>query len=521
MSIAKQISPVTDLTSDVRDVFSQVMRYPLEILDPMASLEEDLGIDTGNLDEVFSVLRENYDLPKAEEMDIPREKLTTISGISEALYEFLSGRQTPTETPQEPSPDQPSVDEQQSPQQTIRSLAEGGPSRGLRSESIDLDTISTNIRDVFAQVTRYPLEILDPKASLEEDLGIDSVKLGEVFSVLRENYDLPKAEEMDIPREKLTTISGISEALYEFLSGRQTPTETPQEPTPEEPSVAAVSVAVPIRTQEESFAQNVAEKSRSVLDPERKPFTGKLALITGSGRGIGKDIASYLAELGATVIVNSFHSRNHGIETADQINAGGGNAVHIWGSVANPQQLSSMFDEIEERYGYLDFFVSCASNGILAKLEDTTVEHWEKAFRTNIVGLHQVALKAAKLMRKRGGGKIIALSSPAAYGYVEYFGCMGAVKAGVDSLIKSMAIEFGPDNIQVNSVSPGPVYGELLSKWPDSDRLIARWESATSYKRLCKPRDVSHFVAYLLSEPVKLFTGSVLVMDGGISARSF
>jgi enoyl-[acyl-carrier-protein] reductase (NADH) len=102
---------------------------------------------------------------------------------------------------------------------------------------------------------------------------------------------------------------------------------------------------------------------------------------------------------------------------------------------------------------------------------------------------------------------------------VDYFGCMGAVKAAVESLTKSMAIEFSADNVQVNCVSPGPIYGDLLNKWPESERLIARWEDATVYERLCVARDVSHFIAYLLSEPVKLFAGSVLVMDGGISVR--
>jgi NAD(P)-dependent dehydrogenase (short-subunit alcohol dehydrogenase family) len=156
---------------------------------------------------------------------------------------------------------------------------------------------------------------------------------------------------------------------------------------------------------------------------------------------------------------------------------------------------------------------------MLAPLEEITVEHWEKAFRTNVIGLHQCSLRALELMKKRGGGKIITMSSPAAHDYVDYFGCMGAVKAAVENLTKSMAIEFARHNVQINCVSPGPVYGDLLDKWPESKRLTAEFEKATVYDRLCESRDVSHFVAYLLSDPVKLFTGSILVMDGGISVR--
>jgi NAD(P)-dependent dehydrogenase (short-subunit alcohol dehydrogenase family) len=255
--------------------------------------------------------------------------------------------------------------------------------------------------------------------------------------------------------------------------------------------------------------------------PDQFRLNGRTALVTGSGRGLGRDMAVYLAELGATVVVNSFHSRQQGIATAEEIQAAGGEAVHVWGSVANTEHVETLFGEIESRFGGLDFFISSASNGMLARLEDITPEHWEKAFRTNVVGLHQSALRAARLMRRRGGGKIITMSSPAAHGYVDYFGCMGAVKAAVESLTRSLAIELARDNIQVNCVSPGPVYGELLDKWPESQRLVAQWESNTAYGRLCEARDVSHFVAYLLSEPVKLFTGSVLVMDGGISSQGW
>jgi len=218
-------------------------------------------------------------------------------------------------------------------------------------------------------------------------------------------------------------------------------------------------------------------------------------------------------------VVNSFHARQQGLETVEEIMAAGGTAIHAWGSVANPDHLAAIFDQVESAYGGLDFFVSNASNGMLARLKDITAEDWQKAFYTNVIGLHQGALKAAALMKKRGGGKIITMSSPASHGYVDYFGCMGAVKAAVESLTKSMAIELSADNIQVNCVSPGPIYGSLLDRWPESARLIARWEEATVYERLCEARDVSHFVAYLLSDSVKLFAGSVLVMDGGISVR--
>ena len=476
--------------TSVQEIFAHVTRYPLEVLDPAAALEEDLGIDSVKLGEVFAVLRDHYKLP--EKLELPREKLKTIAGIAEALHAYLLESALVMHD-QSPIPHQAEVQP--------HSNGNGG---------VDAATVHATVREVFAQVTRYPMEVLDPASALEEDLGIDSVKLGEVFAVLRDQYGLP--EKLDFPREKLKTINGISETLHEYLSLQHGVPHLTSAVTA--PPVIEVNGGPPL-------SNSAVMESFATLTPERKPFAGKIALVTGSGRGLGSEVASYLAELGASVVINSFHSRAKGEKTVEEIKAKGGDCIHAWGSVANPDHVKVIFDLVEATYGGLDFFISNASNGMLARLEDITPEHWEKAFRTNVVGLHQSALRAVELMKKRGGGKIITLSTPASHGYVDYFGCMGSVKAAVESLTKSMAIEFAPYNIQVNCVSPGPVYGELLDKWPESERLIRQWENNTAYTRLCEARDVSHFIAYLLSEPVKLFTGSVLIMDGGISSQGW
>lgn len=496
----------------IQEIFAQVTRYPLEVLDPNAALEEDLGIDSVKLGEVFAVLREKYNLP--EKLDMPRESFRTIAAITEALHDYLAGVDVVKSEPESaPAP----------AEKLVARPSENG--NGFK----DSTSVQASVLEIFAQVTRYPLEVLDPAAGLEEDLGIDSVKLGEVFAVLREKYSLP--EQLDIPREKFRSIGSISEALHEYIAKSAVPRVSSNgngagSSHAEAPAAFAQPASV------DYFKTDLFETTTSTLEsqaaalysyesPNSKPFTGKVLFVSGSGRGLGKDIATYLAQLGASVVINSFHSRAKGEETAEEIRDSGGDAVHLWGSMANPEHVNRVFDEIEAHHGHLDFFIGNASNGMLARLEDITVEHWEKAYRTNVIGLHQSALRAVKLMRLRGGGKIITLSSPAAHGYVDYFGCMGTVKAAVESLTRSMAIEFAPYNIQVNCVSPGPVYGELLKKWPDSDRLVRQWESNTAYGRLCEARDVSHFIAYLLSEPVKLFTGSVLVMDGGISSQGW
>src|SRR5262249_42345842 len=248
-----------------------------------------------------------------------------------------------------------------------------------------------------------------------------------------------------------------------------------------------------------------------------KPFLGRVALVTGSGRGIGKTIVRQLAGLGATVVVNSFHARQKGEECAQEIVAEGGRAVHLWGSVANQAHLESIFGEIGSRFGGLDFFISNASNGIFAPLAEVKPDDWDKAFRTNVVALHQGALLAADLMRKQGGGKIVALSANASQRYVDYFGCMGPVKAAVECLVRYLAIELGADNIQVNAVAAGPVLGELLDKYPDFDQLRSKWEATVPRRQLNTEAEVAEAVTFLLT--ASGMNGSVLLLDAGGSQR--
>ncbi|HEY6328435.1 MAG TPA: SDR family oxidoreductase, partial [Blastocatellia bacterium] len=427
-SISAPSTGENEVVESVMSVFAEVTRYPREILDPAAALEDDLGIDSVKLGEVFAVLRELYGLP--EKMDIPRKNLANISGIASALQEHLAKRR-----------------------QAGSAVSNNGTTQRQEPTRPKETDIENALIEVFAAVTRYPQDILDPEADLEEDLGIDSVKLGEVFSVLRQRYCLPDG--LEIPRESLRTLRGIAAGLVSVggIESRGDAESVSYGEHGNGNGARANSPALERSAIPDKRSGSQAAALYSYHRPEEKPFAGKVAFCSGSGRGIGRDISMYLAQLGASVVINSFHSRAKGEETAEEIRNQGGDAIHVWGSMASPEHIKTVFDEIEARHGFLDFFIGNASNGMLARLEDITLEHWEKAYRTNVIGLHQSALRAVTLMRRRGGGKIITLSSPAAHGYVDYFGCMGTVKAAVESLTRSMAVEFARYNIQVNCVS--------------------------------------------------------------------
>jgi enoyl-[acyl-carrier protein] reductase III len=512
----------------VQQILSEVTRYPLDILEPNAELEEELGIDSVKLGEIFSVLSEHYSLPPMNEMDVPPERLRTIIDLAQIIDEFTSASK------QQHNEASITMLKSETVSRNEINTSENTLDPSARRESSDTVSSSIgatlgNVQQILSEVTRYPLDILEPNAELEEELGIDSVKLGEIFSVLSEHYSLPPMNEMDVPPERLRTIIDLAQIIDEFTSASKQPADG-EVSSSNKINLSEINNLDRASASGKELQSNNSHNNSSTVNQNHRgafisanhnqvvsepPLYGKIALVTGSGRGLGKVIAKHLAQLGATVIVNSFHSRDLGESTAAEIMEMGGKALHIWGSVANEEHLHRLFNQIESEFEHLDFFISNSSNGLLASLEDIKVEHLEKAFQTNVIGLHQGAIRASRLMRKRGGGKIVTLSTNAAHRYIPYFGCMATVKAGIEALTKYLAIELAPYNIQVNCVTSGPVYGELINKWPNSETLIPYWESISLGNELCYPEDVADLVSYLLREEVKRINGSILLVDAG------
>ena len=253
--------------------------------------------------------------------------------------------------------------------------------------------------------------------------------------------------------------------------------------------------------------------------PQRPPgllFAGKAALIIGSGHGLGTVIARHLARLGAAVAVNSFPSSEAGEQLAAALSAEGHSAMHAWGSIAEPDHLDEMVAGIESRFGRLDFLVSAASNMPLGPLAAFAPDDWERAFTTEVVGLHQAAFRCAPLMLRGGGGKIVTLTHPAAQRCFEGFALAGSVKAAVELLTRYLAIELGPKRIQVNAVSAGPL-AEEVAHYSEYARLVPAWERRTPRHQLAGCDDVANAVAFLLADDTRMVNGSTLLVDGGLS----
>lgn len=390
-----------------------------------------------------------------------------------------------------------------------------------------------HVRSVFVRMTRYPDEVVVADADLEQDLGIDSVKRGEILATLRTDFGLPDA--LKATPDELRTVASVSAFLSRTIAarggaaghanGHTAPAAYANGHTA--PAAYANGHAAPAG---HANGHPAPAGHAHAITPARAPaaiaaqrptpapvagLAGKTVLVTGSSRGLGRAIATKLGRAGARVVVNSFHSRDDGEAVADEIRGAGGDAVHVWGSVANPAHIDRLFEDIARDVGELHHLVNNASNGRFGPLEQTTPEHWELAFRTNVIGYHLCALRAARLMERHGGGRIVALSSNGSSRYLEHFGAMGAVKAAVESLTRALAVELAPRNVQVNCVSAGPIYGHVTSNYPDHERILPYWESRTPGGRLCTEEDVADAVLLLLSDGARMVNGATLTVDGG------
>lgn len=399
--------------------------------------------------------------------------------------------------------------------------------------------------DSIAETTRYPKELLTPNADLETDLGIDSVKRVEITLALGEAFGLNLMDEERDP--EVRTIDDVAKWVERMANAHNpSPTSTPNTPSsnftahppasmPPAPkghmSGTSVNGSYPpagLNGSSHSQPQAVSPNTNTIPAPvdsnpmaaSGKPLEGRVALVTGSGRGIGRTIARMLASRGATVVVNSFHSRDQGDQTVQEIIASGGRAIHVWGSVANPDHVNSIFAQIQEQVGYLDMLVCNASDGRIGSFSEITPDDWDRAFRTNVSGHYQCAMLAAPLMQTRGGGSIVTLSAVGAHGFIDGLGSQGVVKAAVETLTKYLACELAQYGVRANCVCGGPVYGELLNKFPEAVSKQNQWEARTPGGQLTNPLDLARTIAYLLSDDAAGINGAVWQVDRGFSATA-
>ena len=249
------------------------------------------------------------------------------------------------------------------------------------------------------------------------------------------------------------------------------------------------------------------------------PYQGKVALVTGSGRGIGRAIAKHLASLGADVVVNFFRNRDPAERTAQEIEALGVRAHVVKANVGDMKDLERLVAETKKAFGGLDFLISNAGSGYNRPIMEQRPKGWNWTMDINARALLFLAQKAAPLMEERGGGAIVSISSPGSFRVLPEYAVVGASKAAVEALTRYLAVEFAPKNIIVNAVSPGIVATEALQHFnamQDED-ILEEIAQQTPAGRITTPEDVAKIVAFLCGPDAEMIRGQIILADGGFT----
>ncbi len=246
-------------------------------------------------------------------------------------------------------------------------------------------------------------------------------------------------------------------------------------------------------------------------------MTEKVALITGSSRGIGKATALRLAQEGYHIVINYARSKTAALETAAEIEALGRKVLVVKANVGDVKKIKEMFVQIEEQFGRLDVFVNNAASGVQRPVMELEENHWDWTLNINSKALLFCAQEAAKLMEKNGGGKIVSISSLGAIRYLKNYTVVGVSKAALEALTRYLAVELASKGIIVNAVSGGAVDTEALKHFPNREELLQEAKEKTPAGRMVEIEDIVNCVMFLLSDQSNMIRGQTLIVDGGIS----
>ncbi len=251
------------------------------------------------------------------------------------------------------------------------------------------------------------------------------------------------------------------------------------------------------------------------MDTSYLSLEGKVALITGGSRGIGKAIALTFADAGADIAISS-RKQAALDEVAIEIRAKGRRALAVTAHNREPEDLRQLIEKVKAEFGRIDILVNnAATNPIMAALVDTDEKAFDTIMNTNLKGYFLLSQMAARMMIEQGGGNILNISSIGGVTPDKGLGVYCISKAAINMLTRALALELGEYNIRVNALAPGVVQTRFSQPLWSNEPLMQQEMQHMPIKRMAQPEEVAQMALTMVSGASAYITGQIIVMDGG------
>jgi len=245
-------------------------------------------------------------------------------------------------------------------------------------------------------------------------------------------------------------------------------------------------------------------------------FTNKVALVTGSSRGIGRAIALQLAQNGADVAVHYVRKKKAAKEVVAAIEKLGRRAIAVRANLANAGNIEAMFREIGAAFGRCDIFVGNAATGTPRNILAVQDKHWDWTMDVNARAILRCVQQVVPWMEAAGWGRIINITSPGSRRVLPHYAAIGLSKAVVEAMTRYLAVDLAPKGIIVNAVSPGLVDTDAVTAFPvDLQAVFEQTARRTPVGQLVTPQDIARVVAFLCTDAAGMIVGQTLTVDGG------
>jgi enoyl-[acyl-carrier protein] reductase III len=244
-------------------------------------------------------------------------------------------------------------------------------------------------------------------------------------------------------------------------------------------------------------------------------LANKVALVTGGAKGIGKATALKLAQAGCDVAIVYFNSSDEAAHVVEAIQQLGRRAIALQANVSDQQSVREMLVQFREHFQQINFLVSNAASGVLKPALKMSTKHWRWCMETNALALNHLVVEGLALMPPKS--RVIALSSLGAERAIPNYAFIGASKAALEALVRSLSLELAEYDITANTVSAGVVDTDALKYFPNREHLLAEYQERALTSRALTPEDVANAIYLLCLPEADMINGHTLFVDAGYS----